>query len=244
MMSKISALLRRVGAGIIALVNIMPSITVILNPLLFIMFFPVGVYAILTQLWIILKDLQDPFHPGESLYWLTYAIKTDEENILFPTLFRWGIIDLSLSIIGLAIFLAAFASWIMNLRRGGELLTSGVYRIVRHPQYLGMILLTLGITIRSLRPISFIAWNILLFSYLILASLEERDLLRIYGKKYREYTERTAFMMPFLKLYISSSLSPEKPYRYLMFIVVCALSIVATMMGMRDMVLALRSITY
>lgn len=240
MKMKVNALLRRVAAGAIALINLAPSIVVIFNPLFFVMFFPVGAYAILTHLWVLLKDVQDPFHPGESLYWLTYAVKTDEENIFLPTLFRWGIIDLSLLIIGSAIFLLAFTAWITNLGRGGDLLTSGIYGLVRHPQYLGLILLTLGITIRSLRPISFIAWVILLFGYLILASLEERDLLKNYGQRYMEYSRRTSFMIPFLRLSLPEFFSPRKPYRYVMFVVACGFLIVAIMLSMRSMVFALR----
>ncbi|MBS7639476.1 DUF1295 domain-containing protein [Candidatus Bathyarchaeota archaeon] len=240
MKMRVYAFLRRVVAGAIALINLIPSIVVIFNPLFFVMFLPIGAYAILTQLWILLKDVQDPFHPGESLYWLTYAIKTDEDNILLPTLFRWGIIDLSLLAVGSVIFLLAFAAWITNLGKGGGLLTSGIYGLVRHPQYLGLILLTLGITIRSLRPISFIAWIILLFGYLILASLEERDLIKKYDQRYIEYSRRTAFMIPFLRLNLPELFSPRKPYRYIVFMVLCVLLIVAVMFSMRNMVFALR----
>jgi len=150
--AKIKWFFIKFSAGVLALLNTVPSLLVILNPLFFIMFLPVGVYAILSWPWIILKDIPDLLHPGESLYWLTYAIKFDEENIIFPSLFRWGIVDLLLSIAGLIVFLVSFILWLMNIKRGGDLITNGIYGFVRHPQYLGITLLTLGITIRSLRP--------------------------------------------------------------------------------------------
>lgn len=240
---EIGWLLRRLSACLLALANLIPQVVVIINPLLFVMFLPAGLYAILSWHWIALKDIPDPFHPGESLYWLTYAIKVDEENPLFPSLFRWGIIDSLLLIIGSAIFLAAFASWLINLRGDRKLLTSGIYGFVRHPQYLGITLLSLGVTIRSLRPLSFIAWITLLFGYLVLASLEERNLIRIYGQRYEEYSRRVAFIIPYLKFSIPEWLSPRRPYRYLLFGVAWIVLTMAVVAGMRDMVFALRGIT-
>jgi len=232
-------LLRRLIAMILALFNLAPSITVILNPLLFIMFFPLGIYAFLSWPWIILKDIPDPFHPGESLYWLTYTIHA-ENSILLPSLFRWGIIDLSLTISGLIIFLAAFTTWLANLRKDENLLTCGVYGVSRHPQYLGIILLTLGLSIRSSRPISLIAWATLLFSYLFLASLEEKSLLETYGEKYEKYMKKVAFMIPFLKARLPEYLSPKKPYRYALLIMLNLIATFLIISCMRDVVCALR----
>ena len=50
----------------------------------------------------------------------------------------------ALVIIGLSIFVYSTAYFGINKKEG--LITSGPYRLVRHPQYLGMILLTLGLT--------------------------------------------------------------------------------------------------
>lgn len=222
------------------MLNIVPSVTIIFNPLFFIMFLPVGAYATIFWSWIVLKDIPDPFHKGESLYWLTYAIKTDGD-FLFPSLFKWGIIDSFLLASGSAVFIIAFATWLINLKRRGGLLTHGIYKIVRHPQYLGIILLSLGLSIRSLRPISLIAWITLLFGYLILASLEEKSLLEIYGSKYEEYSRRTAFLIPLLKLKIPRWLSVRKPYRYLLFMALYFILIAIIIASARNMVFALRS---
>lgn len=240
MMRKIEYFLRKVTGLILALSNIMPSLIVIFNPLFFIMFLPLGVYAVLTWPWIILKDIPDPFHPGESLYWLTYAIKFDENNIFLPSLRRWGLIDMSLLMVGSAIFLIAFISWMLNLKKSGDLITTGIYRFLRHPQYLGIILLSLGLTIRSLRPISLIAWVTLLTGYLILASLEERSLIKFYGQKYEDYSKRAAFLIPFLRFRAPKWLSVIKPYRYIIFIAMWLILTITIMVYMRDFVFALR----
>ncbi|MEM2321482.1 MAG: methyltransferase [Candidatus Bathyarchaeia archaeon] len=240
MISKIEYFLKKIVGCILALANIVPSLVVIFNPLLFVMFIPVGVYAVLTWPWIILKDIPDPFHPGESLYWLTYIIMFKRGDILFPALDKWGLIDLSLLVVGSAIFLASFLSWLLNLRRNGDLITDGVYRFTRHPQYLGIILLSLGLTVRSLRPISFIAWITLLIGYLILASLEERSLIKTYGLRYEEYSRRTAFIIPCLRFNISDWLSVRKPYRYALFIVIWLILVILVLVGARNLAIAFR----
>lgn len=238
--NKIKCSFKRIVGCILALIDIVPSLVVIFNPLLFIMFIPVGVYAILTWPWTILRNIPDPFHPGESLYWLTYVIMLNRDNVFFPTLFRWGLVDSLLVAAGSAIFLVSFISWLINLKRGGDLITNGIYRISRHPQYLGIILLSLGITVRSLRPVSLIAWATLLTGYLILASLEERSLLRIHGIKYEEYAKRTAFLLPYLKLKLPKSLSAEKPNRYLFFMLIWFALIITIIVYTRSIAVALR----
>jgi len=236
-----SVLLKRIVATLLALLNVMPSAAIIFNPLFFIMFLPLGIYAVLFWPWSILKYIPDPFHRDESLYWLTYAIKTDN-NFLFPSLFRWGVVDSILLVSGSIIFIIAFVMWLISLKRNEGLLTHGIYKIVRHPQYLGIILLALGLSIRSLRPISLIAWITLLFGYLILASLEEKSLLEIYRSEYEKYSEKTPFLIPFLKLNIPEWLSVEKPYRYLLFIVFYLIAVMTIIATMRNMVFALRNV--
>jgi len=231
--------LRRLFTAILAFFDIIPSMTVILNPLLFVMFFPLGVYAVLTWPWTFLKDVPDPFHPGESLYWLTYMIRTDD-NILLPSLHRWGILDTALLIAGSAIFLSAFATWLMNLKKG--LITSGIYSVSRHPQYLGLILATLGVSIRSLRPMSLIAWLTLTLGYLILASLEERDLLEAQAETYERYMKEIPFMLPLVKINVPSSLSPRYLYRYLFLLAFYVLSVSIIMITLKSLATALRSV--
>ncbi|MBS7637972.1 hypothetical protein KEJ49_03655 [Candidatus Bathyarchaeota archaeon] len=192
----------------------------------------------MTWPWAWLRDLPDPLHPGESLYWLTYAVHLGDSPLL-PSLFRWGVLDSALTVLGSAIFISAFLAWLKGMKEG--LITHGLYGAVRHPQYLGLILLSLGISVRSLRPASFIAWLTLLFGYLTLASLEERGLLKTYGGRYERYREETPFMMPLLKLRSPQRLSPSGPYRYILLITVYIFLTIVMMAFLRNFVFALRS---
>jgi protein-S-isoprenylcysteine O-methyltransferase Ste14 len=85
-----------------------------------------------------------------------------------------------------------------TLKRGitdaGELDTSGVLSIVRHPWYLATILL---IWARQL-DISAILVNAILTSYLIVGTyLEEKKLVREFGEKYRAYQKRVSMLIPY-----------------------------------------------
>lgn len=114
-------------------------------------------------------------------------------------------------IIGGLVLLVYSTVHLLQKRQGG-LVTSGPYRSVRHPQYLGMILLTLGLTSWSvwilnntfgtgfLRPSQTIAvWFLELLAYIVLALIEERHLTKTYGEAFTDYKSRVPFLIPYLK---------------------------------------------
>jgi protein-S-isoprenylcysteine O-methyltransferase Ste14 len=100
----------------------------------------------------------------------------------------------------------------LTVRRKGGLVTSGPYRIVRHPQYLGMILSTLGLTswsiwlldntfgIGFLSPEQTVAmWFVELLAYVLLAYVEEQHLLRLYEESFKKYRFEVPLLIPFLR---------------------------------------------
>ena len=103
------------------------------------------------------------------------------------------------ALIGLLIFLAAFVQLLKARRKG--LITGGLYSVVRHPQYFGVIILTLGLTIMSIHWSGWntnvaLTWLIAVFGYILLASYEEHCLLKKYGKEYAKYKQRVPFIFP------------------------------------------------
>jgi protein-S-isoprenylcysteine O-methyltransferase Ste14 len=76
----------------------------------------------------------------------------------------------------------------------GELDTSGVLGITRHPWYLATILL---IWARQM-DISVLFVNVILTSYLVVGTvLEEKKLIREFGEKYEAYQNRVSMLIPF-----------------------------------------------
>lgn len=98
--------------------------------------------------------------------------------------------------IGFLIFLAGFCQvyWSKVRRKGA--VVGGLYRIIRHPQYLGWALFGLGMALAWSRMIVWIMFVSMLFVYALLASREEEECLQKFGESYRVYLERTARFMP------------------------------------------------
>ena len=86
--------------------------------------------------------------------------------------------------------------WRKVYHGGGELITSGIYEKVRHPQYLGIFIVMTGFLIQWPTLITLIMYPFLVVSYYNLAKREESDILQIQGEKYIEYMRKTPMFFP------------------------------------------------
>lgn len=120
---------------------------------------------------------------------------------------------------GFLFFIASMLQLIISKLRGIELVKSGFYGIVRHPQYLGIYIWTFGHILYALpfhlRPADLIAWVTLVFLYVLLAKKEEENLKERFGEAYENYQRKVPFMIPFMprKIYeiLSKNISPLIP---------------------------------
>lgn len=82
----------------------------------------------------------------------------------------------------------------MAITDTGELDTSGVLGMTRHPWYLATMLL---IWARQM-DVSAIIVNVILTAYLIVGTyLEEKKLVREFGEKYLAYQKRVSMLVPY-----------------------------------------------
>lgn len=79
----------------------------------------------------------------------------------------------------------------------GKLVTGGVYAYIRHPQYAGFMLITLGLLVHWATIPLLVMWPILTLLYYRLARREERDMLKEFGDVYDAYRKRTSMFFPF-----------------------------------------------
>lgn len=82
--------------------------------------------------------------------------------------------------------------------RTGELITTGVFKYIRHPMYSSLLFLTWGIFLKNssltLLTVSLIS-SVLLY---ITARIDEKECLNYFGEKYRDYMKRTKMFVHFL----------------------------------------------
>ncbi len=98
---------------------------------------------------------------------------------------------------GLALFVIGFVQvYASKLFRRGQAVTGGLYRWIRHPQYLSVGLMGLGVLLHWPRFLVLVGYVSMLFLYYFLAKHEERRCLARYGENYRSYLERTGMFFP------------------------------------------------
>jgi protein-S-isoprenylcysteine O-methyltransferase Ste14 len=88
------------------------------------------------------------------------------------------------------------AGWSRIHRSQGGLVTDGIYACVRHPQYSGLFLITIGLLIQWPTVVTVLTWPILLAMYNRLARREEADMEQQFGDAYRAYAARVPRFMP------------------------------------------------
>lgn len=82
----------------------------------------------------------------------------------------------------------------------GELVTHSIYKVIRHPQYTGFLLITLGMLLEWTTLPLLVMYPILTIVYYRLARKEEADMEQEFGPAYLAYKERTGMFLPKLKL--------------------------------------------
>lgn len=95
--------------------------------------------------------------------------------------------------VGLALMVAG---WAQVWRARGQLVTWGLYRFVRHPQYLGFLLVIVGFLIQWPTLPTLVLFPILVVMYHRLARREEQALERAFGDRYGAYRSRTPMLVP------------------------------------------------
>jgi protein-S-isoprenylcysteine O-methyltransferase Ste14 len=95
-------------------------------------------------------------------------------------------------------FIVLASAWnvLYQAQREHRLAQDGLYARVRHPQYVGFILIMLGFLFQWPTLITLIMFPILVTMYVLLARREEREALAEFGDQYRRYMARTPAFIP------------------------------------------------
>ncbi len=117
----------------------------------------------------------------------------------------------ALNVIGLAALCAGIAlrraarhglgdeySFWLRIRDEHRLVTTGVYRHIRHPAYAGDLLFHSGLALALFSPRGFALMLLLAPCYLFRIRLEERMLVEKFGPAYADYMRTSKRLAPFL----------------------------------------------
>jgi protein-S-isoprenylcysteine O-methyltransferase Ste14 len=83
-----------------------------------------------------------------------------------------------------------------EVREKPEVIRKGVFSIVRHPVYLGEILLYMGLIFFSLSIASIVIWFLAVIFLYYISRYEEKILLDYFGVEYRDYMNEVPMWIP------------------------------------------------
>jgi len=81
-------------------------------------------------------------------------------------------------------------------RENPEVISTGVFRIVRHPIYTGTILFYLGTSLITMSIASAAFCLLIIGFYVVISKYEEGILTEVFGNDYLEYKKKTGMLFP------------------------------------------------
>jgi protein-S-isoprenylcysteine O-methyltransferase Ste14 len=135
-------------------------------------------------------------------YWLSFLIASTKTGRIY----HWNIFFIIGSVLALTGLIIRVTS-ILKLKQqftytvtkieNHELIETGLYKIIRHPGYLGQLIIFLGISICLSNWLSILLMNIpVLLGYLNRINVEEKFMVEQMGQKYLDYQKRTNKLIP------------------------------------------------
>ncbi|HUV33808.1 MAG TPA: isoprenylcysteine carboxylmethyltransferase family protein, partial [Candidatus Desulfaltia sp.] len=85
---------------------------------------------------------------------------------------------------------------VSETHRPVEVVSGGVYSLVRHPQYLGGVMGHLGVSLLLSSWDSLLVTPIVVCVVYLICWKEEKELVREFGDEYREYQRRVPMLIP------------------------------------------------
>lgn len=135
----------------------------------------------------------------QILLFITYLFRIASIDFHASSLFRYA--GLLLSIIGIALIIISSITLKQNLtpfpspKASSTLITTGVYKYIRHPIYTGILFTTAGYGVYSANTLRLLVFITLLILFISKAAYEETMLLKKFPQ-YKSYKTRTAAIFP------------------------------------------------
>ena len=113
---------------------------------------------------------------------------------------------ISWSLMILALLVAAWGFIILysrgkpedQMEKTTELITTSIYKYIRHPLYLSLILLGFGVMVKDPRLLQIILALVNFAAMYFTARVEEKEMITRFGPSYAEYMHKTKMFFPFI----------------------------------------------
>lgn len=148
--------------------------------------FPLSIY-VLTSVLGSRYPVTNPFAHSNGNLWAVFMGGSEYVSGLFMFLGSMAMIA------GLVVMGMAFKQ--IHAAKG-ELVNTGLYGRVRHPQYSGLFLITLGMFIQWPTIVTAAMWPVLMFMYYRLAVREEKDMEAAFGDRFADYKREVPMFLP------------------------------------------------
>ena len=158
---------------------------------------PLGVYVV----WRWLLERLTGIHasgPGLDLVQLVFGWRKHHHPVWLDWLGDVAIVC------GVVVLLAALRS-LLAAKRSGMFASSGVYGYVRHPLYVGFILVMFGFLLQWPALLTLIAFAAVAVAYARLARDEEEHMAALHGAEWTRYVGRTPRFIPRLRRGVTQS---------------------------------------
>lgn len=130
----------------------------------------------------------------ESHLW-AYLLSSTGAMSLMTGVYLVMVVSTGLLLLGFSLLAGG---WNEVYRGEGALVTDGLYAKLRHPQYLGLILIIVAFLIMWPTILTFLLAPFLVGRYVLLGREEERELEERFGEEFRHYKERIPGFIPSL----------------------------------------------
>ncbi|WP_407675131.1 methyltransferase family protein [Pelagerythrobacter marinus] len=101
---------------------------------------------------------------------------------------------------------------VYKARRESRLVTEGLYRFVRHPQYIGLFLALFGEGVVHWPTIFSVGlFPVIVLAYYFLARKEEGEMIRKFGEEYRRYMRRVPMLVPHPRRWNEMAQNSQQP---------------------------------
>lgn len=87
---------------------------------------------------------------------------------------------------------------LVGIEKTTELVTTGIYRYIRHPFYSSLLFLAWGVLLKQVSWIGTILASLTTILLIITAKKEEIENIQYFGDQYRAYMKNTKMFVPFI----------------------------------------------